>query len=235
MKKKLTYRQQQFLSKFLDIYRDLGHPVHYITVAENLGVGKVTAYEMLRLLEEQGLVQAEYHPNPDQHGPGRSVVLFYPTQEGDQVIKQLEGISLQNEDWETEKELILKELRDEKAGGYEKLISNLLSHIPNCRSPLIFATELITTVVLTLVSIKDLPGIQAILDRLSRIGLPHEIGLGVMSGISMFLSAMDKTSRAAGVLMSHITHYEEVFVQLSEDSKKKLSDYTREVIRILTA
>ena len=72
MKKKLTHRQQQFLSQFLDIYREMEHSVHYVAVAERLGIGKVTTYEMLRLLEEKGLVRAEYQTNPDQHGPGRS-------------------------------------------------------------------------------------------------------------------------------------------------------------------
>ena len=32
MKKKLTHRQQQFLSQFLDIYRKMEHSVHYVTI-----------------------------------------------------------------------------------------------------------------------------------------------------------------------------------------------------------
>ncbi len=213
----------------------MAHSVHYITVAEHLGVGKVTAYEMLRLLEEQGLVQAEYHPNPDQHGPGRSVVLFYPTQEGEQLIKSMTVDSTQNEDWEEDKEQILQKLREGKSGGYEELLSNLLARIPDYRSPLIFATELITTIVLSLASIQDIPGIKSILERLSRIGLPQEIGLSVMSGISMFISVLEKTNRrSATIISSQINKFEEVIAQLNEESKRKLSEYTREVIRILS-
>lgn len=33
----------------------------YVALAEHPGIGKVTAYEMLRLLEERGLVVSEYH------------------------------------------------------------------------------------------------------------------------------------------------------------------------------
>jgi len=71
MKNRLTRRQQQFLSQFLDIHREMGHSVHYVVVAERLGISKVSAYEMLRLLEEKELVKAEYQSNPGQHGPGR--------------------------------------------------------------------------------------------------------------------------------------------------------------------
>lgn len=236
MKKRLTYRQQQILSKFLDIYQEMAHSVHYIAFAERIGVSKVTAYEMLRLLEDHGLVQAEYHPNPDQHGPGRSVVLFYPTREGYQFIKDMSGSSEQSQDWEEAKEQILERLREGITGGYEELVSNLLDRIPEQRSPLIFATELITTLVLSLISIKDTPGIQSILDRLSRIGLPREIGLNVLSGVSMVLSVLEKTNRkSASMLLSQIGKFEEVITDLSEESKRKLSEYTREIIHLLTA
>jgi len=79
MKKKLTHRQQQFLGQFLDIYREIDRPVHYVAIAERLRLGKVTVYEMLRLLEERGLVRAEYDMDSGSHGPGRPTVLFQPT------------------------------------------------------------------------------------------------------------------------------------------------------------
>ena len=52
---KLTGRQQDFLNKFLDLYREADHPLHYAVLADRVGVTKITAYEMLRLLEERGL------------------------------------------------------------------------------------------------------------------------------------------------------------------------------------
>jgi DNA-binding MarR family transcriptional regulator len=235
MKKPLTYRQQQFLGKFLEIYREMGHPVHYIAIAERMGVGKVTAYEMLRLFEDRGFVQAEYQPNPDQHGPGRSVVLFYPTPEGEKIYESMAATSTQTEDWETTKEQILADLQKEKPEGYDRLMEDLLSRIPEDRSPLLYATELITTIVIMLVSYKEIPAVQAIIDRLGRIGLPQEIGLNVLSGISMFLSVWDRTNRkSSALLMSQINRFESVISQLSEGSKRKLSAFTRELIRILS-
>lgn len=235
MKKRLTYRQQQFFSQFLDLYQEMEHSVHYATVAERLGIGKVTAYEMLRLLEEHGLVRAEYQTNQDQHGPGRSVVLFYPTQEAKHVLNSLAGTSANLEDWQTTKEQILQKLREGQAGGYEDLLSDLLSRIPEKRTPLIFATELITTVILTLATIKDSPEVHKILGKLGRIGLPQEIGLGALSGIGMFLSVLERTNRrSATILLAQVNRYEETLSQLSEESQKQLGEFTREVVRILS-
>jgi len=235
MKKKLTYRQQQFLSQFLDIYRELEHSVHYVAVAEQLGISKVTAYEMLRLLEEKGLVRAEYQTNSDQHGPGRPTVFFYPTQEANNLINVLAGDGINLEDWQVVKEQILQQLRDGKAGGYEELLSNLLARIPERRSPLIIATELITALILILTTIQDAPEIRALLERLQQIGFPKKISLSVMSGIAMLLSVMERANRHySTVLLSQFSQYEDALSQLNEESRRQLSDFTREAVRILS-
>ena len=40
---KLTPRQQTFLDKLFDLYREFNGPVHYSVVAERLGVNKFSA------------------------------------------------------------------------------------------------------------------------------------------------------------------------------------------------
>ena len=236
MKKKLTYRQLQFLSQFLDICREMEHSVHYVTVAERLGIGKVTAYEMLRLLEEKGLVRAEYQANPDQHGPGRSTVLFYPTQEANRLINVLAGDPADLENWQVIKEHILQQLREGQAGGYENLLSNLLLRIPERRSPLIYVTELITAMILMLATIREAPEVRALMERLHRIGLPHEIGLSVLSGIGMLLSVLErKNRRSSSILLAQIRQYEVALSQLSEESRRQLGEFTREVVQILSS
>jgi hypothetical protein len=210
--------------------------VHYVTVAKRLGIGNVTAYEMLRLLEEKGLIKAEYQSNPDQHGPGRSAVLFYPTREASNLINVLAGDEANLEDWQVVKEQILQQLREGKAGGYEELLSNLLARIPERRSPLIILTEMITAVILILTTIQDAPEIRALLERLQQIGLPKKISLSVMSGIAMLLSVMECANRRySTVLLSHFSQYEDALSQLSEDSRRQLSDFTREAVRILSS
>lgn len=50
---KITRRQEDFIRKLLDLYRESEGPIHYSELAERLGVNRFTAYDMLRLLEEK--------------------------------------------------------------------------------------------------------------------------------------------------------------------------------------
>jgi DNA-binding PadR family transcriptional regulator len=233
--KKLTYRQQQFLSQFLDIYQEADRPMHYVMLAERLHLGKVTVYEMLRLLEERGMVRAEYEMDPGSHGPGRPTVLFRPTEEARRAINHLAGDSAEVGDWEIVKEAILQKLSEGKADEYNELVTVLLSRISERRSPLIFVTELTTAMIISLSTIPDAPFVRNILERLSRIGLPQEIGLGALSGIGLMLSTLERINRrTATALLGYIGKYEDTLSQLSEDNRRRLSEFTREVIQILS-
>ncbi|MHB0874615.1 MAG: helix-turn-helix domain-containing protein, partial [Anaerolineae bacterium] len=90
----LTGRQREFLGKFLDLYCEADHPLHYAAVAERLNVGKISAYDMLRLLEEKGLLISEYVLPPGRSA-GRSSIVFRPTPKATALMAQLAG-----EDWE---------------------------------------------------------------------------------------------------------------------------------------
>jgi len=74
---RLTERRKQFLRGVVDMYRRTRLPVHYETLAERLGVSKWTAYDVLRALEEQGLLTRDYTVNRGE--PGRSQIVFVPT------------------------------------------------------------------------------------------------------------------------------------------------------------
>jgi predicted ArsR family transcriptional regulator len=127
MTKKITRRQHQFLSQFLDMYQEIDKPIHYVAFAKRLDIGKVTAYEMLRLLEKRGLVEVEYHLPPGDRGPGRSTVLFQPTQKAIQLINQLSEGTVDSEAWESARTRILQRLLDGKVDGYDNLISSVYS------------------------------------------------------------------------------------------------------------
>ena len=53
---KLTRRQEEFVVNLIDLNRELDGPIHYSTLAERLGVSPFTAYDMLCVLEEKGMV-----------------------------------------------------------------------------------------------------------------------------------------------------------------------------------
>lgn len=236
MKKDLTNRQQQFLSQFLDLYHEIEKPIPYATVAKRLGIGNVTAFEMLRLLEERGLIHSEYQVKSDQHGPGRAPVFFYPTGAADRLIEQIAGEETDLQDWWIVKERILKQLRDGKAAGEEELLNNLIQRIPENNSPIIFMTEMISAVVLALYQLKDSPGTFEILTRLQKIGLPEGFSLGVLSGITILLSTIERTNlRFSTALINQVNRYEATLTRLSNENRSMLSEFAREAVSILVS
>ena len=234
MAKKLTRRQRQFLSQFLDMYQEIDKPIHYVALAKRLDIGKVTAYEMLRLLEKRGLVEVEYHLPPGDRGPGRSTVLFRPTLKTIQLISQLSGGTVDSEAWELAKVRILLQLHEGKVEGYEALLNDLLARISERRSPLIFMTEMITAAILTIAAIQKEAEDKGLIDRLRRIGLPGEIGLSALEGISIALSTAENVNLSLSTfLLEHSGKYQEQLTRLSEEKRNQLSDFAREVTKIV--
>ena len=84
----LTSRQIEFVEKLLDLYGEIDDSIHYSQVAERLGVSRSTAYEMLRLLERKGYARAQYYLD-EAGGPGRSTVLFSPTERAHAMLSRL--------------------------------------------------------------------------------------------------------------------------------------------------
>jgi len=235
MKKNLTRRQKEFLSQFWDFYREMEEPIHYVTLAEHLGIGKITAYEMLRLLEDRGLVQSEYHLPGEGRGPGRSTVLFKPTAEAPRLLFDLTGSSPEDDDWDVAKEHILQQLRDGKAAGYDDLLADLLARIPEHHSPLIYLTEMITATLLALGALRDSAETGGLTGCLRRIGLPGEIGLSALGGVSIALSVMERVNRrVATFLLAQSGKYHTMFSQLGEENRRRLSDFAREAAKIVS-
>lgn len=234
MAKKLTPRQKQFLSQLIDIYRDAERPIHYSNLAKQLKIGKITAYEMLRLLEKQGLVEAEYYLPPINRGPGRSEVLFKPTKEATRIIKRFSETPADNNEWEKVKLHILKELQEGKAGHYETLLNELLVRIPEHRSPLVFLTEMITATLLAITPINEVAKNKNLVDHLGKFGLPGEIGLIALAGFIATLSLVEDVNiNLATLLLEHSGRYQEMLMRISDNNRKLLTDFTRDVIKLV--
>ncbi len=232
--KKLTRRQQEFLSQFLDVYRTTDEPIHYVALAERLCIGKVTAYEMLRLLEERGLVTSEYYLPDQERGPGRSSVLFRPTVEAIRLLHALNGGSPEDENWNVVKERILNQLRAGDAAGYEDLLANLLARIPEQGSVLIYLTEMTTATLLALREMRDSADSSGLAERIRHIGLPDEIGLSALAGVSATLSIMERVNRrVASILLTQSGKYQTLLSQISEENRRHLSDFAREVSKTI--
>lgn len=232
--KKLTRRQKQFLSQFIAAYNEVNTPLHYSKLAEKLGISNVTTYEMLRLLEEYGLIRSDYEYPPEQHGPGRPSVVFSPTAEGILVVEQTTAGSLSSAEWNSVRNDIIKKLNEMKENGLEDLLSYLLVRMPETHNPLIAVTEFTTAILLALSTGPKSNQGHMILKRIKNIGMPGELGLNALAGIGLTLSIFERVNqRVSTMLVSQLGRYEELLSQLGKENILRVCDFTREAAQIL--
>jgi len=233
---KLTGRQRSFLSQFLDLYREAREALHYTTVAERLGVSKITAYDMLRLLEKRGLVQSEYVLRGKGRGAGRSSIVFRPTPKAHTLFAELAGEAVDLEQWEAAKVRILEALETGKGGDYQDLLKEILERLPERQSPLLYAAEMVTAVILSLQQLREDASASGLSDRLRSLGLPEEAGFSALGGLAVGLSFAERANRRLiNLLLSHVGRYQELLSRLSAENLGRLADFTGEVMRILEA
>ena len=231
---KLTGRQKSFLSQFLDLYRESRKPLHYTDVAQRLGVSKITAYDMLRLLEERGLVQSEYVLRGKGQGAGRSSIVFHPTPQADTLFAELAGEAGDLEEWEPVKRRILEALRAGKGTDYEGLLEEILARLPQRQSSMLYAAEMITAVILSLHQLREEASVAGLLDKLRALGLPGEAGLSALAGLTLGLSFVERINRRLiSLLLSYTGRYQETLSRLSAENKQRLSNFVGEVMKIV--
>jgi hypothetical protein len=224
---KLTGRQRQFLLSFLDLYHEAKHPLHYSAVAERLGVSPMTAYDMMRLLRNRGWLVSEY-VLPD-HGPGRSAVLFRPTEKASALLLQAGSAEWEPRGWEKAKDRILQTLRDARDADYQQLLEAILQRLPELKSPALYVTEMVTAVLLSLHHLKGDAKASGLVENLRTLGLPGEL-----AGLTVGLSFVEKSNRrATQLLVKHSRRYQESLARLSIEARQRLSDFAEEVMTIV--
>lgn len=232
----LTRRQHEFLSKLIDLYVEGQRPLHYSTVAEQLHVSPVTAYDMLRLLEERGFATSHYAIGKGG-GPGRSTILFSPTDKALALIVQVAGEDWDQEEWETVKERIFEALRQGNGADYRALLDDMLLRIPETHSPMLLVTEMITAILLTVHElVGEQPQESQMFQAWRALGLPEELGLNAFAGLTVGLSMVERANRSVtSRLLAHNRIFQDRLGRLSADNKRRLSDFAREVVRLMEA
>jgi DNA-binding MarR family transcriptional regulator len=231
---KLTGRQKAFLSRFIDLYNQAQEALHYTHVAEVLGMGKITAYDMLRSLKERGLVRAEYVLRGKGQGAGRSTVLFLPTPQAHSLFAELTGEEWDPAEWEAVQVRILDALR--QRNDYQNLLEDILARLPEQKNPLVYAAEMATAVILDLLLVeKDTPATD-MAERLRALGLPDEGGLNALGGLAMGLSLVERANRRLADKLVEATHfYQQSLARLGREGKAHLSNFVQEVMRTVTS
>jgi predicted transcriptional regulator len=233
-KERLTRRQQEFLRTLIELHKEKGEAIHYSMVAEHLDVGRVTAYEMLRLLEEHGLAVREFQRPEDERGPGRSPVSFRPTSTAEQTLTEQGMSSRISEEWFKVKNQIIEKLQKGEALGHEDFLKELLDRLPRRRSPDVYIAEMVTALVLGLHSLREFAEARHLRNMLGRIGLPGELDLAAIPGVSAGLSLVERFNKQiSGVLLDQTSKYQTLLSELSAEKRRILAEFTREVVKIV--
>ncbi len=229
----LTMRQKAFLSKLLDLYAEAREPVHYSRMAKILGVSSATAYDMMKLLESKGMVRSEYIVPDRPLGPGRANILFAPTPVTHELFARLTADMARDEEWEEVKARVLTALRSGEAADYDDLLRDLLVLIPTTSSPLAYAGEVITALLITLHQTKQRLGpcspLGMLLDNTA-----GKLGMSMLAGLAFGLSATHQVNeRILANLPEHVRRYEAAVQELSAEAAQSLRDFVGEMVAAL--
>lgn len=232
---KLTRRQEDVIRKMLDLYREFQGPIHYSTLAERLGVSPFTAYDMLRLLEEKGLVTSEYQLAPDKSGPGRAVRVFLPST---QALKdaQLIGDDMDRADWEKVKEGVLDKLRKDEVYDRE-LAVEVLARIPSAgKGRLRYCVEVMTIIALR---IQNSDGRRTLLNLLSQLLSDSQAAsradLSILGGTALGILSLEDQSDLEWweQLLEHVKTYMDIVINLDVEKCRLLGEYLKNVFALM--
>jgi DNA-binding PadR family transcriptional regulator len=229
---KLTPRQQTFLDKLFELYRELKGPVHYSIVADKLGVNKFSAYDMLKVLEEKGVAASDYVLNGDQAGPGRSQVVFYPTNKAAQFLTQLRDEMRNSSDWSRVKERILHRLEEASQANPAEALREALSNLPDTRVPLNYCAEMISVLLLNLEGLRS----RNLLSALNGLNAKGQAGLGALAGLSVAFSLTNETEDQSLTekLLTHTQRFQNQLAEMSDESVNKLSAFLNDAMNVIT-
>jgi hypothetical protein len=228
---KLTPRQQAFLDKLFELYREFKGPVHYSVVADKLGVNKFSAYDMLKVLEEKGVAASDYVLGGDQAGPGRSQVVFYPTHKAAQFLTQLRDEVRYGSDWSRVKERILRRLEEARQTNPADALREALSNLPDTKIPLNYCAEMISVLLLNIERLRR----QNLLPALNSLSAKGEIGLGALAGLSLGFSLTNDAddSSLTDKLIAHTQGFQNQLAEMSDESISKLCTFLSDAMKVI--
>ncbi len=225
---KLTRRQKEFIENLIDMSQKIDGPIHYSMLAERLGVSPFTAYDMLRVLEEKGLVTSEYHLAEGKSGPGRAERLFFPVQPDEvqkQHLVQKYGAKILEE--QNLQQFVLKKLQQGNAPNQD-VAEELLARIPpdgpeNIR----YCIEVMTVIALRL---RKQAGQKIMLAHLPKILPPDNLvshaNLCLLGGFSFGLLVQEETTdnEWSQILYEYVQQYHNLVLCMNQDECTQLAN-----------
>ncbi|MDD5704017.1 MAG: hypothetical protein PHU23_18445, partial [Dehalococcoidales bacterium] len=202
-----------------------------------LGLSNSTAYDMLRVLEQKGVVRSQYATPKEIAGPGRSNIMFYPTAQGKELFSHLAGEINEQKEWEDVKAHILIRLEQGKADNYRDLVQELLNKAPQAQSPLAQCAQIITALLLSLREARHKLTEHSSVSAIVRAPVSR-LRMSILAGLILGLSLADQSRRLQHILGNYREYtekYEASLQKLNKDGLVALHRFTRDVWSILKA
>jgi DNA-binding Lrp family transcriptional regulator len=223
---KLTRRQEEFIENLIDLTEEVDGPIHYSMLAERLNVSPFTAYDMLRLLEEKGMVQSEYQVAEGKSGPGRAERLFCPVVPDDHKQRFVEKFGDMELSQEELKQFLIEQARQGEFPRQE-LVEELLARIPpDGPEEIRYCIGIMMVIALRL---RHHSGHQKFLAYLSDIlPIDEEISpanLCLLGGFAFGIMAQEEAEDQewSQILLEHILHYQEIVRGMAPDESQRLA------------
>ncbi|MEN6394197.1 MAG: hypothetical protein ABFD53_10355, partial [Anaerolineaceae bacterium] len=228
----LSRRQKEVLAKLVDIYHEDGKPVHKTALAKRLGVIPVSAYEMLRLLEEYGMVESEYQRSETPSGPGRPMVAFHPSILAIRQLRTLAGSDVHNhEEWRQAEARILQQVQNCQDKDFEQVVEELLDNFPDESAvSLPNLANITTAIVLNLNQMDEQEELTNVQKAFSNQELPVAASLSALIGLGIHLAISKRLYyRLGSLLLSRAGQILSAVVALNPDKLNRLAELIREV------
>jgi len=228
---KLTQRQEVFIQRLLDLYRETNGPIHYSILAERVGVSPFTAYDMLRLLEEKGYVTSEYRTGSEKPSVGRSEIVFLPTELAQHRLAELaRDTDLGN--WDSVKSQVMERIRT--CEFQDRIMSEeILARVPpDVPDVLRYCIEVMTIVILRL---GKGAGRRVLAEHLPQIiewkGTVTRSGLMLLGGFTLGLLANESNSDVEWnmLFLEHIRRYQSLVMDMEPRLCRWLGDSMKDV------
>jgi DNA-binding Lrp family transcriptional regulator len=224
---KLTRRQLEFIENLVDLTREVDGPIHYSMLAERLGVSPFTAYDMLRLLEEKGMVTSEYQLAEGKSGPGRAERLFCPVVQKEHQQLFVEKFGDVNLSQEELREFILEQASQGEF-PQQALGEELIARVPpDGPEEIRYCVGIMLVIALRL---RHHDGHQKFFAYLSDIlpidGTITPANLCLLGGFAFGIMAQEETEDRewSQILLEHSLQYQEIVRCMAPDECKLLAD-----------
>ena len=234
---KLTRRQEEFVQNLVDLNHLLDGPIHYSVLAERLGVSPFTAYDMLRLLDEKGMVTSAYHLPQERSGPGRAERVFFATEKGrahrERILARSGG---QVPTFETLTEAMLDGLCQDEHWDMS-MIETLLANAALSRTGLArYGVELMAIVALRLRRSPSRESFETLLPDLLPADRPATVvDLSLLGGYALGFLARDGAADEEWLqeLAAHVRRYQEHVLSLSPDACRRMGEDVRHTLHLV--